>query len=141
LHPDAIKELVIYVNEKTEAELPESAQWHGHHVYYADGTDVNLADTETNQAAFPQPESQKKGLGFPMMRIVFIFSMLTGMLKNAAFAPYSGKETGEAALLRSLLASFAIGGVLVCDRLYSSYKMIALLYINGVFICTRQNAR
>ena len=41
--------------------------------------------------------------------------------------PYSGKETGETALLRSLLGSFSAGDLLVADRYYCSFLMIALL--------------
>jgi len=34
-------------------------------VRLVDGTTVTLADTEENQNVYPQPNSQKVGLGFP----------------------------------------------------------------------------
>ena len=65
--------------------------------------------------------------------------MLTAMLKAAEFAPYQGKGTGEAALLRSLLDAFKSGDIIVADRLYCTYMLIALLLNRDIFICTRCN--
>ena len=36
-----------------------------------------------------------------------------------AMGPYAGKQTGEAALLWTLLDSFKPGDVMIADRLYS----------------------
>jgi hypothetical protein len=44
-------------------------QWQQRRVRLVDGTTVTLADTQENQAAYPQPTSQKAGLGFPIMRL------------------------------------------------------------------------
>ncbi len=49
------------------------------------------------------------------------------MLMDSAIAPYQGKETGESALLRSMLGSLARGDIAVMDRYYCSFMMIALL--------------
>ncbi|MDR2644312.1 MAG: hypothetical protein LBC74_16140, partial [Planctomycetaceae bacterium] len=49
---------------KVHRNIPPQDCWYGHEVFYVDGTEVTLDDTAANQAAFPQPESQKKGLGF-----------------------------------------------------------------------------
>jgi hypothetical protein len=46
--------------------------WRGRRVRLADGATVTLADTEENQLAYPQPASQRKGLGFPMLPVVDI---------------------------------------------------------------------
>ena len=40
--------------------------WRGRRVLLADGTTVRLPDTEENQGAYPQPASQRPGLGFPI---------------------------------------------------------------------------
>jgi hypothetical protein len=61
-----------------------------------------LPDTERNQASYPQHNVQKPGLGFPIARLVVLFSLATGLLHEVAIGPYSGKETGEPALLRGL---------------------------------------
>ena len=76
--------------------------WHGRHVHLVDGTTVSMPDTPENQEAYPQPPSQEKGLGFPIARLVVLLSLATGMLGDMALGPYTGKETGETALLRQL---------------------------------------
>ena len=55
---------------------------------------------------------------------------------DLAVGPYSGKETGENALLRGMLDSLCKGDVLVADRYYCSFMMIALLLGCGVEILT-----
>jgi hypothetical protein len=135
----ALQKILSLLYNKVHRNIPPQDCWHGHEVFYVDGTEVTLDDTAANQAAFPQPESQKKGLGFPMIRVVLVFSMLTAMIKTARFAPYQGKGTGELSLLRSLLDSFKSGDILVADRLYCTYMMIALMLRHGIFICTRCN--
>jgi hypothetical protein len=92
--------------------------WKGRRVKIADGTTVIMPDTEANQAEYPQPDGQKPGLGFPMMRLVAIFCLATGALLDAAVAAYSGKGTGELSLLRSIWDQLQEGEVLLADRLY-----------------------
>lgn len=45
-----------------------------------DGSSVSMPDTEENQKLYPQPSGQKKGCGFPVMRIVAMFSLVTGVI-------------------------------------------------------------
>jgi putative transposase len=63
--------------------------------------------------------------------------MLTGM----ALAPYAGKETGETALLRELLDCLQPGEVVLADRYFCSYFMIAMLLERGVDVVTRLHQR
>ncbi len=44
-----------------------------------------------------------------------------------AMGPYSGKETGESALLRELLDQLDAGDIVLGDKYYCTYFMIALL--------------
>jgi len=39
-------------------------------VMLVDGTTVSMPDTPENQKVYPQPESQKEGVGFPIARLV-----------------------------------------------------------------------
>jgi hypothetical protein len=48
-----------------------------------------------------------------------------------------GKETGETALLRSMLSSLHVGDIAVFDRCYCSFLMIALLQLQGTDVCAR----
>ena len=120
----------------TGAELHGKAQaawlWKGRRVKIADGTTVIMPDTPENQAAYPQPDGQKPGLGFPMIRLVVLFCLATGALLDAAAAAYSGKGTGELSLLRTIWDQLQEGEVLLADRLYCSWFEIALLGQRGV---------
>ncbi len=96
-------------------------KWKGRSAKLVDGTTVSMEDTEKNQKAYPQPESQKKGVGFPIARMVASISLSTGSLLDMAMGRYQGKETGEHALMRKLLDSFTEGDVVLGDRYYCSF--------------------
>ena len=137
----AIRELALdLANRLDRAALPHW-RWHGLRVLLGDGTTILLPDTAANQAAFPQMASQKKGLGSPIIRLVALLSLATGAIAGMEWGPYQGKGTGETALLRRLLTdSLEHGDVVVLDRYYGNYWMIALLLDAGVQVCVRANA-
>jgi hypothetical protein len=58
-----------------------------------------------------------------------------------AIGPYQGKETGENALLRDMLDAFDEGDVVVFDRHYCSFMMLAMLARGGVHVCVRLHQR
>lgn len=137
----AIHRLAADVAEGCEKQVPAEWLWRGRHVHLVDGTTVSMPDTPENQEVYPQPSSQQKGLGFPVARLVVLLSLATGMLGDMALGPYTGKETGEPALLRQLLDRFAPGDILLADRYYCSYFMIALLMELGIDFVTRVHQR
>ena len=141
LSEKAIRQLTIEVGAGCEDRLDEQWLWHGRHVYLVDGTTVSMPDTPENQEAYPQNPQQKEGLGFPIARVVVLLSLASGMLADMAMGPYAGKETGEAALLRSLLGRFKRGDLLLADRYYCSYFMIALLQELGIDFVARLHQR
>ena len=132
-----IRRLATTVAQGCEHQIPGEWLWKGRHVHLVDGLTVSMPDTTENQEAYPQPPTQKQGLGFPLARLVVLLSLATGMLKDMAMGPYAGKETGETALLRELLAGLAPADILLGDRYYCSYFMIALLLEAGIDVVTR----
>ena len=141
LSEKVIRQITINVGEGCEDKLEEPWLWHGRHVYLVDGTTVSMPDTPENQEAYPQISQQQEGLGFPIARVVVLLSLASGMLTGMAMGPYAGKETGENALLRSLLGRFKRGDILLADRYYSSYFMIALLQELGIDFVARAHPR
>jgi hypothetical protein len=131
--------LVVHVAQQVEDEAPHDWRWQGRRALLVDGTTVTGPDTPANQAAYPQPSSQAQGLGFPLIRLVVLLGLATGSLLDAAMGPYTGKETGETALLRTLLDGLRPGDVLVADRYYCSYWMIALVQALGVDVAFRMH--
>jgi hypothetical protein len=133
-----IRRLALAVADGCEQELPRRWLWKNRHVHLVDGTTASMPDTVENQAAYPQPSSQKEGLGFPVARLVVLLSLATAMVKGMAMGPYAGKETGETALLRELLQDrLQPGDILLADRYYCSYFMIALLLQLGIDFVVR----
>jgi Transposase DDE domain len=122
---------------EVEDQAPPSWRWQGRRVVLVDGSSTQLPDTEANQAAYPQSSQQQAGLGFPMMRLVVLMAFATAVLVDAAEGPCQGKESGETALLRSLLDSLRVGDVLVADRHYCSYWQMAMLRERGVDVAAR----
>jgi hypothetical protein len=132
-----IERLTLQVAHGCEARLPRRWLWHGRHVKLADGTTVSMPDTEANQEVYPQSSTQEEGLGFPIARLVVLLSLATAMVGGMAIGPYSGKETGEMALMRELLGQLEPGDILLTDRYFCSYFMIALLLLTGVDFVSR----
>ncbi len=97
---------------------PNEWLWRGQKIKLIDGSTISMPDTPENQAAYPQPESQKKGLGFPIARIVAIIDYITGVVMDVAIGPYSGKKTGEHALLRQLVSTLKSGELILGDCYY-----------------------
>jgi len=109
------------------AQQPKEWLWHGRQVKLVDGSTLSMPDTAANQERFPQNRSQKAGLGFPLARLVAIVSLSCGALLDWAVGPCKGKETGETALLWGLAQKLQRGDVVVADRAYAGYFMIAWL--------------
>ena len=97
-----------------------------------------MPDTPENQAAYPQHCGQKPGCGFPMARVVVLLSLATGAVLDLAIA-WSGKLTGENALLRGLRGRLRRGDILLADSYYSSYQEVAALLAMGVDVVMRQH--
>lgn len=137
-----IRRLTVQVADSCEQQVPGEWLWKGRHVHLVDGSTVSMPDTAANQAEYPQPTTQQPGLGFPIARVVVLLSLATAMIKDMAMGPYAGKETGETALLRELLERFQSGDILLADRYYCSYFMIALFLERGIdFVARLHQAR
>jgi hypothetical protein len=136
-----LAELTRHTGRALVKDAPTPWSWHGRTVKVVDGSTVSMPDTPANQATYPQPDSQKEGLGFPIMRFVVLFSLAVGSVLDAAYGPYQGKETGETALLRHLHDHFVPGDVLLGDRCFCSFFEIALLQERGVDAVLRLHQR
>jgi len=136
-----LRRLALQVGRQLEDAVPPRWLWHGKHVFLVDGETISLPDTPENQQAYPQPPVQKPGLGFPMIRLVVLLSLATAALQSLAFGPYEGKETGEPALFRNLLEQIVKGSIILADRYYCSYFLIALLQEHGVDVVFRLHQR
>jgi putative transposase len=128
--------LVRKIGELLENKASSAWLWKGRSVYKVDGSTASMPDTPANQRAYPQPVSQKPGVGFPLARFVAVISLATGAVLDAALGPCLGKRTGETSLLRTLVKRMKAGSIVLGDRSFASYFGIAALrqqVIDGVF--------
>ena len=133
----AVRRLTSDTARRLEADVPEEWLWKGRHAKLVDGFTFTMPDTPKNQQAYPQQRSQAPGVGLPIARCCTVQSLATAAVCDLAVGPYAGKETGESALLRSLLGAFDGDDVAVFDRCCCSFMMIALFLQRSVHVCTR----
>ncbi|MEL7336530.1 MAG: IS4 family transposase [Planctomycetota bacterium] len=112
---------------------------HQGRIVLIDGFTVTADDTEENQKDFPQNPSQAEGLGFPILRCVCLISLATGLLHDLAFGPYSGKESGETALLRSVLDSLQTGDIIVADCYHCTFWLLVECERRGIKIVMKNH--
>jgi hypothetical protein len=134
-----LRRLVRTKGSQLAEHSPRPWRWFGRDVKIADGSTVSGPDTVANQKAYPQPRTQQPGLGFPILRLVVIFSLSVGTVLDAAFNPYVGKETGETGMLRTLMYSLKRGDLLLGDRYFANYWIIALAKLLGIDVVFRQH--
>jgi len=136
LPTEMVSTLTGYAGQMMAQRTPQAWHWQGRPVRLVDGATVTLPDTLANQQAFPQPGSQRPGLGFPQCRVVGIICLGSGAVLNAAMGPCKGKGSDEQSLLRSMLDTIESGDVLLGDAFYASYFLLCALQdlgADGVF--------
>lgn len=134
-----IRHLTKDAAQNMEQQADEQWLWKGRHVKIVDGSTVTMADTPANQAVYPQSSGQKPGVGFPIARLLVVFSLTTAAVLDAALASIHGKKTGETTLFRALSAVLQIGDVLLGDRLFASYRELAECRSRGADVVARQH--
>jgi hypothetical protein len=127
------------IYDKLDRNLLSEGLWRGRRVMAIDATSVQLPDTVENQAAFPQPSSQSPGCGFPTAQLIGLVNLCHGGLGDFAVTPLTASELRGYDMLEGHLVE---GDVMVGDRLYSSYEVVARLQAKGVdFIGRNHQAR
>jgi len=87
-----------------------------------DGATVTLPDTPKNRQAYPP--FQSTGPSFPILRIVVLFSLLSGAILQLACG---NSSSADLPLLGSLLHQLARGDILLGDRGFGNFIMLAVL--------------
>jgi hypothetical protein len=112
-------------------------RFHGREVKVGDGTTVLMPDTPANQSAYPQSARQAPGCGFPLLKLVALFSLTSGAL----LAVVTGnKHRSELALFRRLWRQLQAGDIFLADRGFCDYVTLVALKIFGVDVVLRLNA-
>jgi hypothetical protein len=136
---EACQQLMRETGRAVEEQAPREWRWQGRRVLDVDGSTITMPDTPENQAEYPQMSSQLPGCGFPIARIVVVFSLAVGTVLDAAIGKYKGKLTGENSLFRTLHGLLEPGDVVLADRYFSGWIDLALLLERGVDSVVRKH--
>lgn len=101
-----------------------------------DATSFQMPDTPANRRKYHYPTGQKKGCGFPVMRVLAIFSLAGGAIHQIFTAAC---YTAELAMLKPLWSTLQRGDILMGDRLYDCFALLAALPLRGVDVVARLN--
>ena len=134
-----VSDLTRFTAQRIDQRVADRWRWQGRPVRLVDGTTVTLPDTPANQERYPQPGSQKPGLGLPIGRLVGITCLSSGAVLDATMGPVKGKGNDEQSLLRRLLNTFKTNDIVLADAFYATYFLIAELQRRGVDAVFEQN--
>lgn len=119
--------------------VPALSFFNGRPVKVVDGSALTLlADTRKNRAAYPPVQCQPDQPRFPMMRFVVFFSLLSGAILAAAPGSLA---VSELALLAQLAGHLSHGDILIGDRGFGGYPVVAWLGALGVDFIGRTTRR
>jgi hypothetical protein len=132
-----LHQCVQRVGRGLEQGVAQAQRWCGHRVKVLDATTLTALDTPANQQPFPQHPDQAPGCGFPLLRLVGLFCLASGALLGWATGDY---WQSEMALATTLWEWLAPGEVLLADRYYGCYRVLALVRARGADAVCRLHA-
>jgi hypothetical protein len=122
-----IRGQVAWTLERTV--LKEERWLEGREVKIVDGTSFSMPDTAANQAVWPQPSGQQPGCGFPVAKMVGLFSLSSGALLEECVGDL---HRHDSVLLASLWDRLSKGDIVLGDRGFCSYGAMTALLGRGV---------
>jgi hypothetical protein len=112
----------------------EVALWHGQRVLGVDGSYLNLPDTEETRGAFSVQTNQHLGGEQGQALASVLYDLRNDIGLSAALGP---KQAEKKLLFETHLATTQAGDVLVCDRAYADYSVLATLVARGCHFVIR----
>lgn len=113
----------------------EIAGW-GRPIKVVDATSFTTPDTPENRKKYHYPTGQKKGCGFPVMRALAVMSLASGAICHIVTAAC---YTAELVMLKPLWPLLRRGDILLGDRMYGCFPLLAALPLQGVDVVARLN--
>jgi hypothetical protein len=106
-----------------DALAPRAHLLQGRRLRVVDGSTITLQDTPKNRAAYPPIESGATPT-FPLVRFVALFSLASGAILAVAQSAWANSDL---TLLHTLAAQLTSGDILLGDKGFGSYPVIAWL--------------
>ena len=107
-------------------------------VKVADASCIRLPDTAENRAVYPYAGCQRPGCGFPTMKFLGLFCLASGAILNVVYDTW---KTSEIRLLLRLLDQLRPDDILLGDRAFCGYFIMAKLPTLRVDVVARLNCR
>jgi hypothetical protein len=127
----AVREIVKETGKSSAEKALVSWKAFGRPLKGVDGTSIIMPDTKENQGIYPQQKGQKKGIGHPIARVVVVMSLTVGTVLDYAMGPFKGKGSGESSLFRSIFDCIERDDILLGDRYFPSFFLIADVLAKG----------
>lgn len=105
---------------------PIEGDFHGFISTAFDGSTGTMPDTKPNEDEFGKPKSRSGQGAFPQMRLMTLMALSVRLMLDVAYAPYTGKGTGERALVMQILSQLAYQGLLfLLDAGLYSFEIVS----------------
>ena len=101
---------------------PPGTLLQGRPVKVTDGSTLTTADTRKNRKAYPPVQAAEPN--FPMMRVIVLFSLLSGAVLSLTCGDL---RTAELPMLCQMLSLLAPNDILMGDRGFGNFVLLALL--------------
>ena len=134
LPQECLARVLAATAQAAERRAASSPRLQGRPVKVVDGSSVQLPDTAANQKEYPQPAGQKPGCGFPVLKLVVLFSLASGALLDVVLG---NLHQHDLRLFHRLWECLKAGDILLGDRAYGDYVTLAELPRQGVDVVAR----
>jgi Transposase DDE domain len=118
--------------------MGEAALWLGRRVLMTDATTAAAPDAEALQELWPQPSVQRPGCGFPIVKLLGLLDLATGMILHLTMMAL---RTHEMSQLAGPHGALRAGDVLLGDRAFCSFAHLVLLAAMSVDAVFRMHQR
>lgn len=129
-----LREVLAATAQESDRRAPQTQFLQGRRVKAVDGAFVTLADTPKNRAQYPKAKCQKLASGFPLMRLVVIFSLSSGVILSML---QGNLHVAELRLFRLLFDTLEKGDVMIADQGFGHFVALTLLQQIGVDFIAR----
>lgn len=130
--------VVARVTDRARQYTREFGRWFGHRVFLLDGSGLSMPDDSSLQRAFGQPKQAKKGCGFPVMHVLWMFDAATGLLVDLVSG---GCNRPDIVDVPKVHAKLRPGDVMIGDRAFCSYAHLALILKHQLHTVMRMHQR
>ena len=131
LRLEFLEDIFTHITKALNRRIRPQDLWKGMVVKSIDGSSVQTMDTPENQKAYPQPTTQKKGCGFPVIGVAGVLNHAHGGWEGYVTSVHTEHDHKVA---DRLLKYFEKGDLALADTAYSSYELICRFAFKGVHV-------